>query len=294
MQMHKNRTSLILGAALIALGALIVGATLLFVAPAPAAQGRADASIPVVSAMTVDSGSLVGGTELTLTGKHLTEVTAVAFDDVRSDRVQVVDDRTIVATVPAAVRYEPATVSVEVFAGSDLVPTVAPLEYSYSSETAVDRQMQYLFAHWDNYNTAQFGDLNPVGGDCVNFVSQSLLARGWTMTEDWYNYDAGSDWADAWGYVPSFDEWMSAHPETGATLLGLDERDRVKVGDLAVFDWDDDGSLDHIQVVSAVTVVDGVTKISMVGHNLDTDYRDLDETITVDHPGATGHFWSIP
>jgi hypothetical protein len=31
----------------------------------------------------------------------------------------------------------------------------------------------------------------------------------------------------------------------------------------------------------------------MAGHNEDTDYRDLDTTITVDHPGATGHFWSF-
>ncbi len=75
--------------------------------------------------------------------------------------------------------------------------------------------------------------------------------------------------------------------------MSFDERSQVKVGDLVVFDWNDNDFLDHIQVVSAVTTVDGVTSIKMVGHNLDTNYRDLDETITVDHPGATGHFWSI-
>jgi hypothetical protein len=31
----------------------------------------------------------------------------------------------------------------------------------------------------------------------------------------------------------------------------------------------------------------------MVGHNEDSDYRDLDEAITVDHPGGVGHFWSL-
>ena len=81
---------------------------------------------------------------------------------------------------------------------------------------------------------------------------------------------------------------------TGPNLATLDQRDQAKIGDLVVFDWDNNGSLDHIQVVSSITVVDGVTEIGMVGHNLDSDYRDLDTVITVDHPGATGYFWSIP
>ena len=284
----------------ILVGALVVGATLVFLRPieqaeeAQAAANRAQASVPLVSAMTVDSGSLVAGNELTLTGQNLSTVSTVTFNDVHADDVTVVDNTTVVATVPTVVDYQPATVSVEVFAGEQAVAATAALEYSYAPETAVDHQMQYLFTHWNNYNTAQYGDLNPIGGDCANFVSQSLIARGWTMTDDWYNYDAGNDWADAWGYVPAFDEWIRSHPEYGATQLGLDQRDQVKIGDLAVFDWDNDGSLDHIQVVSSITVVDGVTKIGMVGHNVDTDYRDLDTTITTDHPGATGWFWSIP
>ena len=64
--------------------------------------------------------------------------------------VQVVDDTTIVATVPAVPNFQPATVALEVLAGSQKVPTPAPLEYTYSTETAIDRQMQYLLAHWNN------------------------------------------------------------------------------------------------------------------------------------------------
>jgi hypothetical protein len=42
-----------------------------------------------------------------------------------------------------------------------------------------------------------------------------------------------------------------------------------------------------------VNNVNGKITIEMAGHNTDTDYRDLDHTITVEHPGATGHFWSL-
>ena len=251
-------------------------------------------ALPTVSGMTLDAGSLVAGEQLTLTGRNLGDVTEVSFADVPATELEVVDDRTIVATVPAVANFQPATVDVAVYVGSTRVQAAAPLTYSYSPQTAIDAQMQYLLTHWNNYNTAQFGDLNSIGGDCMNFVSQSLLARGWAMTSEWYSADAGADWGDAWGHVPSFDEWLRGHPEYGASTLGFDQRDQVKIGDLVVFDWDNDGSLDHIQVVSAIAVDDGVTSIAMVGHNTDSDYRDLDLTLTVDHPGASGYFWSIP
>ncbi|EPR77455.1 hypothetical protein ADILRU_0154 [Leifsonia rubra CMS 76R] len=204
------------------------------------------------------------------------------------------DGESLTVTVPASTDYQPATVTVEVIAAATPVPSSAALEYTYAASSPVDSQMQYVMAHWNNYNAEEFGDLNPVGGDCANFASQSLIKRGWTMTDSWFNFDAGGNWGSAWGYVPSFETWLTANPQLGASKLSFDERSKVKVGDLAVFDWNNNDYLDHIQVVSAVTTVDGVTTIKMVGHNLDTNYRDLDETITVDHPGATGHFWSIP
>ena len=163
-----------------------------------------------------------------------------------------------------------------------------------ASTPAIQAQLDYALAHWNNYNLEQFGDLNPVGGDCQNFVSQSLLARGWTMDAEWYSQDAGEDWGSAWGYVPAFDEYLRAHPELGATQASLDERSTIKIGDVVMFDWEGNGALDHVQIVSSITTVDGEIKIGMAGHNIDTDYRDLDTTLTVDHPGATAYFWRIP
>lgn len=181
---------------------------------------------------------------------------------------------------------------------SSLVPTPEEISATGSSAVAatpaVQAQLDYALAHWNSYNLDEFGDLNPVGGDCQNFVSQTLLARGWTMDDDWYSYDGGEDWSSPWGFVPAFDEYLRTHPERGATVASLDERASIRIGDLVMFDWDADGELDHVQVVSSIHTVDGEIKIGMAGHNNDTDYRDLDVTLTQDHPAATAYFWRIP
>ncbi|WP_345762377.1 amidase domain-containing protein [Diaminobutyricibacter sp. McL0608] len=166
-----------------------------------------------------------------------------------------------------------------------------------TTQSAADntaKQLAYAMAHWNDYNTAEYGDLNPVGGDCANFVSQTLIARGWKMNSQWFNHNAADQWSPAWGYVPAMDDYLRANAtQLGITQFGLDHRDRIKVGDIVMFDWDDNNSLDHVQIVSAKSRAGSTIRIKMVGHNVDTDYRDLDETITVDHPGAVGHFWAL-
>ncbi|QYH35068.1 amidase domain-containing protein [Salinibacterium sp. M195] len=264
-----------------------------------ASTGAEDASAvafatPEVHAVSATTGTLVGGESITITGASLDAVTDVTFGGVSATDVVVSDSGTLTATVPSAVDFQPMTVAIEVVADAEPVLAEATLDYTYEASTPVDDQMQYLLKHWEDYNVDEYGDLNSVGGDCANFASQSLLMRGWTMTEEWFNYDAAADWSGAWGYVPTFENWLTDNPDLGATSLSFDQRDQVKVGDLVVFDWNDNDYLDHIQVVSSVETVDGEIVIKMVGHNLDTNYRDLDETISVDHPGATGHFWSIP
>ncbi|MGV8911637.1 MAG: amidase domain-containing protein [Rhodoglobus sp.] len=269
------------------------------VAQTPAASDQEETAAVVPATPEVQSvsaliGSLTGGESITITGTALGSVTEVTFGDIPATDVTVTDDENLTVTVPASLDFQPAIVPVAVMADAQPVATSTALEYTYEASTPVDNQMQYLLAHWQEYNIAEYGNLNPVGGDCANFASQSLLMRGWAMTDSWFNHGAGANWSGAWGYVPTMENWLLSNPQLGATQLSFDQRDQAKVGDLVVFDWNDNNYLDHIQVVSSVSTVDGVTTVKMVGHNLDTNYRDLDETITVDHPGATGHFWSIP
>lgn len=169
---------------------------------------------------------------------------------------------------------------------------VATTTLAYAALTDVDRQLQYAMAHWKDYNLSEYGTMNPIGGDCANFVSQTLIARGWKQRSDWYNRDAGAQHSATWTYCPSMDPWLTANAaEFGLTRRSLDERDKVRVGDIVFYDWNDNASPDHTTIVSEVfTEPDGTIRIKSASHNQDGPYRDLDEMITVQHPGGTAWF----
>ncbi|WP_144715869.1 amidase domain-containing protein [Curtobacterium pusillum] len=169
---------------------------------------------------------------------------------------------------------------------------VATTTLAYAALTDVDRQLQYAMAHWKDYNLAEYGTMNPIGGDCANYVSQTLIARGWEQRSDWYNRSAGAEHSATWTYCPTMDPWLTANAaEFGLTRRSLDERDKVKVGDIVFYDWNDNDSPDHTTIVSEVfTEPDGTIRIKSASHNQDGPYRDLDEMITVQHPGGTAWF----
>ena len=261
------------------------------VAKAVSAVAKKTTAATSIAMVTPDAGSVSGDGTITISGTNLGSVKTVDIGG-QPATVQQASASKVVAVVPAAPNFQPATVGVSLTTASGKA-VASDNAYSYQLITPVDRQLNYAMTYWKNYNTAQYGDLNPVGGDCANFVSQTLIARGWTQNAEWYNKNAADEWSPAWGYVPSMDDYFRSHPELGLTEYPLDQRDKIKVGDLVMFDWNNNNSLDHVQVVSAVDNVNGKIVIKMAGHNEDTDYRDLDTTITVDHPGATGHFWSF-
>ncbi|GAA1699129.1 hypothetical protein GCM10009792_18940 [Microcella alkalica] len=262
-------------------------------APAAAPQPPTADPVIAVTGLSAAAGSLVGGEQQTITGSGLKAVSAIRIGSMLVADF-IATDTSLTFEMPRSERYLPGAVPVEIVASEATIDMASPLEYTYERRTAVDRQLEYAFRYWKDYNLAEWGTFNPVGGDCMNFVSQTLIERGWEMTPEWHSYDVGADYTSPWIYVPSFDAFLRDNPQLGAVQLGLDQRDQAKVGDLVVFDWNNNNALDHIQIVSAIEQVDGRTVVKMVGHNLDSDLRDLDETITVDHPGATGYFWSLP
>ena len=245
-----------------------------------------------VSAIQPAGGSVSGGT-VTITGSNLETVTTVQFGAQQATVTQASAEK-VVATVPAAQGFRAGAVPIAIADKSGKPVATSGKTYDYQVQTPVDKQLAYAMTYWKNYNTVEYGDLNPVGGDCANFVSQTLIQRGWAMNSDWYNHDAAADWSPAWGYVPAMDDYFRENAsELGLTEYSFDQRDKIKVGDVVMFDWNDNDSLDHVQIVSGIQNVGGHIKIQMAGHNEDSDYRDLDEAITVDHPGGIGHFWSL-
>lgn len=289
------------GAALAAVTVGIVGYA--GYAGTPSSVGRATsgsvtqeaASVsPSVSSVSPARASVVGQ-KVTITGTGLQDVGSVAFGSMSVHVISATPGK-IVAQAPAAADYQPATVGLKLISRAGKTLAVKPRALEYTAPGGVAAQLEYALAHWQNYNTAEYGDLNPDGGDCANFVSQTLIARGWTMNDDWYNNDAGEDWSSAWGYVPDMDDYFADNAASlGLEKLGFSQADRAKValGDIAVFDWDGDGTPDHVEIVDRITKVNGQYKIELASHNDDYAFRDLDETITTEHPGATGHFWHL-
>lgn len=174
----------------------------------------------------------------------------------------------------------------------DVSAAVATTTLTYAALTDVDRQLEYAMRYWKDYNLAEYGTMNPIGGDCANYVSQTLIARGWKQRDDWYSRDAGAAHSATWTYCPAMDPWLTEHgAELGLTRRSLDERDKVRVGDIVFYDWNDNDSPDHTTIVSEVfTEPDGTVRIKSASHNQDGPYRDLDEMITVQHPGGTAWF----
>jgi len=287
----------------LALTAVAASAALVFTAcagePSPVTKAVAQAAAPsptptssVVSSIQPAVGSVSGGT-VTLSGTNLEKVGAVQIGGQPATVTQATDDK-VVVSVPAAANFQAGSVPVTVTDKTGKPVTTAAGTYDYQVQTPVDKQLAYALTYWKNYNTAAYGDLNPVGGDCANFVSQTLIARGWQMNGEWYNHNAAANWSPAWGYVPAMDNYFRENAaQLGLTEYSFDQRDKIKVGDIVMFDWNDNNSLDHVQIVSGIQNVNGQIKIQMAGHNEDSDYRDLDEAITVDHPGGIGHFWSL-
>ncbi len=163
---------------------------------------------------------------------------------------------------------------------------------AYSDGVAA--QLSYAFEHWDDTESDTFGYLDD--NDCVNFTSQSLLARGWAEDDDWWYDESGDAYghADAWISSTAMRDYFEEHPER-ATALTDDERSSVKVGDVVQFDWDDSGDRDHTGIVTSVeTELDGSITILYAGHTDPTWDRSVDWAITELHPGGVAYYWSIP
>ena len=270
-----------------------------------------DAAGPVVtSGLSTAAAPFTGGTKVTVQGEHLDEVAgvtvggnpaqivtasadAVTFavpevDDAVRGAVEVaftdasgrpVDVETPVASAPAS--SEPAVVTTELtgIAAASVRPQAATqdaLTLTITDDERINAQVDYVLAYWSSYNTARYTVLS--GVDCANFASQSLVARGWAMDGTWY-YDATTGaMGPAWSSSTGMRDWLLSRPDL-ATPLDDSQRDRVKVGDIAQFDWDSSGDRDHTAVVTRVEHTDSGTRIWVGGHTKDADYWDVDEAL---------------
>ncbi|MGG7509259.1 amidase domain-containing protein [Plantibacter sp. YIM 135249] len=196
--------------------------------------------------------------------------------------------------VPPSATPAPSTDAVPAAAGTTADPAGTGITPAFDPALpeAVRTQMAYVAAHWNSYNLAHYGSLPDT--DCANFASQSLLARGWTMSEDWWAEGSADDFdfSKAWVSSTYFMYYAEDHPEL-ATALDDTQRAQVKVGDIVQFDWDRSGDRDHTGIVTAVVPTATGIDIRYAGHTDDTVDRSVDWAITEYHPGGAVYYWSI-
>lgn len=280
-------------------------------ADADALVSEVDASRPVVTGgLSAEEAPFTGGTEVTVEGRNLDEVAQVSVAGAPAQIVAVTPDA-ITFAVPAvddAVRGEVAVqltdaagtpIDVETPAAPSAPATATettatadaaaePLTITYTADPGIEAQVAYVLAYWSSYNSAQYPVLS--GVDCANFASQSLIARGWTMDGAWY-YDANTrQMSPSWSSSTALRDYLSTQPAR-ATALSDAQRDQVKVGDIAQFDWDGSGDRDHTAIVTRVEQSNQGTKVWVGGHTKDADYWDVDQALATG--GGTVSYFSL-
>ncbi|MFI9752234.1 amidase domain-containing protein [Streptomyces collinus] len=128
-------------------------------------------------------------------------------------------------------------------------PVAAPktgTTYDYKAMAA------YAEKHWNAYNK-DYPDFNGrgAGGDCTNFVSQSLKAGGWKHVPG-YVYDYTRWFGNADIQSHSFigvNEW-SWFTQNSKRTTPLANVYQLEVGDVLQVDFDKDGSKDHTMIVT--------------------------------------------
>ena len=241
-------------------------------------------------ALSVSRGSVTGGTELTVTGDDLDLVTRVDFGEVPAASVILTGDE-LTITTPASVDFQAGTVDVTFYSPDDqsLTDTYAVVlgGFEYRVETPLDAQMNYLLAHATEPNAHAFGRLD--GTDCVNFTSQGLLARGWTMNADWWHSQSlgVNQYGRPWISSTALMNYLNDHSELGHEVAA----DEVTIGDIAQFDYEDAGIRNHTGTVSRVTGHGDSREIFLVQHSDDAAYKPVASLLEAHGPQAKVYYW---
>ncbi|MCF1506971.1 amidase domain-containing protein [Streptomyces glomeratus] len=130
----------------------------------------------------------------------------------------------------------------------------APANPKNFSATGYDYKAMAAYAqkYWNHYNP-DYPDFNGqgAGGDCTNFVSQSLKAGGWKhvpgYTSDFHKWFGNSEiQSDSFVGVNEF-SWFALSSKRVTSLANVYQLD---VGDVLQMDFNKDGSKDHSMIVT--------------------------------------------
>ncbi len=165
---------------------------------------------------------------------------------------------------------------------------------SYNGNSAAVYAITYAI----NPNPA-YRDFTNDGGDCANFVSQSLLAGGWEEIGK-YSYTSDDAWYYDGSYTPLYSyTWTSAthlynfmmRHSNRATYRSLSNTlwpNYFQRGDIIQIDYQKDGIIDHSMIVTGTNGNDLV----MAYHTPNSKDKSLQEIVNA-NPNARFIGWHI-
>jgi hypothetical protein len=186
---------------------------------------------------------------------------------------------------------KPTSVKVNTAADDNPMPNAARAATSWNppavpkTSTAYDYKAMAAYAekYWNVYNK-DYPDFNnhTAGGDCTNFVSQSLKAGGWKHVPG-YVYDYTKWFGNADIQSDSFvgvNEW-SWFAQNSKRTTPLANVYQLEVGDVLQMDFDRDGSKDHTMIVTAKS-----NGIPYVTYHSNNTFRRSVASLVASYPNA--------
>jgi hypothetical protein len=218
-------------------------------------------------------GHTANSRTVTMVGQHFSNLSGVQFAGAPVADLVVLSDTRARFVLQNSLDYQAKIAAVTLTAKSGATPRPTGLTYQYKVDDDLDRQMAYAFRNWNSSANRTFGYLS--GSDCANFASQTLLARGWQRSSQWFNYGAGR-WSGTWVSSTALSSWLTRRTDL-ATHLTYSQRDQATVGDVVQFRWPGHSkkyaSWDHTGIVSKVVVLpNGRHDIYYVAHTLNRQY----------------------
>lgn len=260
-------------------------------APADRPSGSSSSAAPVEASTGGPAsagpriGGVSGGARVTITGTGLASVQQVRFGAAAvKPATRSATRLTVVA--PPAKDFKPMKVALTLVRASG---TARAGTFTYRVRSGIDKQLNYALTYWKQYNP-KYETLTD--NDCVNFVSQTLIQRGWQQQGAWTLAGNVVESGVAWRSSTALRDFLSERPEL-ATELTDDQRSKVRVGDIVQFDWDRSGDRDHTGVVTRIVRAASGIKIYFAGHTKNSAYRSVDIAITKEHPGGVPYYWSL-
>jgi len=121
---------------------------------------------------------------------------------------------------------------------------------------------------WALSKNPRFFNFDKLGGDCTNFVSQSLLAgkciMNYTKTFGWF-YTSSNNYSPSWTGVNFLYNFLTSNKMIGPFANDID-MDNIEVGDIVQLNFKNDTLFEHSLVITDISYPINYSNILICSH----------------------------